>query len=450
MRLIARFAQEKEKFFEIITVYDKRTIKERLNKKTPALISIAEDYPAAVWFERKITDDFGIEILYSNDKRPLVKHEHFPENIYPLRKNFTNLNLNHRRVKEEKPINHGVVLGPTHPYLLESSQMQIFDKESKILHFEMMLFYKHRGIEKMVEGLSLEESKPIIERISASQSIAYQQALLSIQLQASKKRLPEVLKKYHAFLLEFERILNYLSELSILCQSVDFHEGGKLFSKHLELGREALKELTGHRFGFSSISVENEKIEMEKTYEYLFTLEKELYTFEKWIETKDKILEEMLLLGQISKEEAKRYGVVGITARASQISLDRRIGDSFYEKNDFFMNREEGGDSFSRFNIRISEIFTSLRMMRNMVSSNFLPFFLGTYVDGEYYAYVESSAGEVMMYIAIENEKIIRFFLRDPSFMTAQALPLALKGSDVQKMGIILNSFPLDIATVDL
>jgi len=60
MRLIARFAQENEKFFEVITVYDERTIKERLNKKTPALISIAKDYPTAVWFERKIIPMIGV------------------------------------------------------------------------------------------------------------------------------------------------------------------------------------------------------------------------------------------------------------------------------------------------------------------------------------------------------------------------------------------------------
>ena len=288
MRLIARFAQEKEKFFEVITVYDKRTIKERLNKVTPALISIAKDYPASVWFERKIRDDFGIEILYSNDERPLVKHEHFPKNIFPMRKEFKNNVIKYEKLdnSEYKP-EHGMIIGPTHPYHLESSQFQIFEKDGMILHFEMMSFYKYRGIEKVLEGLSLEEARVIVERISASQTVAYQTAFLDIELQASKKTLPDMMKKRHTFLLELERIINHLTDLSMLCQLIEFYDGSKFFIRHAEGGREAMKKLTSNRFGFSSIRVDSDFSDMDEVYEFLFLLEKELYEFEKWIEKRD-------------------------------------------------------------------------------------------------------------------------------------------------------------------
>jgi len=450
MRLIARFAQEQEKFFEIITVYDKRTIIEHLNKKTPALISIAQDYPAAAWFERKITDDFGIEILYSNDKRHLVKHEHFPKDIFPMQKKYTKLSVSHEEEVSLSTNNHGVILRPTHPYLLESSQFQLFDKDQTILHFEMMPFYKYRGIEKMLEGLTLEEGTPIVERISATESIAYQTALLEIKLQASKKVLPEMLKKRHIFLLEFERILSHLSDLATLCQLVEFHDGSSFFDKLLELGREKMKELTGHRFGFNSIRLDNNTENIDNVYEFLFSLEKDLISFEKWIETKDNILKKMLLLGQISKKDAEAYGLVGLVARCSSINIDRRHDDNFYEKNDFYINLEEAGDTFSRFNIRITEIFTSLRVMRNLRTHEMLPFCMGTPVDGEYYSYVEASTGELMMYISLKKGIIDRFYVRDASFLNGLALSLAIKNSDVSTLGLIVKSIPLNISAIDL
>ena len=451
MRLIARFAQEQEKFFEIITVYDERTIKERLNKNRPALISIAEDYPAAVWFERKITDDFGIEILYSNDKRPLVKHEHFPKNLFPMRKDYVKTNVKHEEESTGlKEGDHGVILGPTHPYLLESSQFQLFDRDETILHFEMMPFYKYRGIEKMLEGLTLEEARPIVERISAPQTISYQIAFLDIQLQASKKRLPEMLKKRHVFLLEFERIMNHLNDLAIMCQLVEFHDGASFFSNFIEEGRETMKNLTGHRFGFNSVMVESDFVDMDEAYEFLFSLERELLKFEKWIETKEKVLEKLLLVGQISKKTAEAYGLVGLIARCSNIALDRRQGDSFFEKNDFYINLEDAGDTFSRFNIRVSEIFTSLRVMRNLVKNNILPFFLGTPVDGEYYSYIESSSGELMMYISLKEGIIDRFFVRDPSFLNMQVLSFCVKNSEISNLGLIIKSIPLNVSAVDL
>ena len=450
MRLIARFAQEQEKYFEIITVYDERTIKERLNKKTPALISISEDYPAAVWFERKISDDFGIEILYSNDNRPLVKHEHFPSNVFPMRKDYAKLNVKHIKPASLTEGNHGVILGPTHPYHLESSQLQLFDRNNTILHFEMHAFYKYRGIEKMVEGLSIEEARPIIERISAPQSIAYQMAFLDLQLQASKKSLPEMIKKRHIFLLELERIINHLNDLSILCQLVEFYDGASFFTSFVEEGREVMKNLTGHRFGFSSVVVDSDFVDMDEAYAFLLSLEKKLLAFEKWIETKDEVLEKLLLLGQVSQEMVKEYGLVGIMARSAGITLDRRKGNAFFEKNDFYINLEEAGDTFSRFNLRIAEIFTSLRMMRNLVKNNILPFFLGTPIDGEYYSYVESSAGEVMMYLFLKEGVIDRFFLRDPSFLNIQVLPSVLKKNEISSLGLIVKSIPLNISAVDL
>ena len=451
MRLIARFAQEKEDFFEIITVYDERVIKERLNKHTPALISIAEEFPTAVWFERKISDDFGIEILYSKDKRPLVKHEHFPKDIFPMRKNYAKFSLNHQYAEQiDSPENYGVILGPTHPYHLESSQFQFFEQNKKILHFELMPFYKYRGIEKMLEGLTLEEARPIVERISAPQTIAYQTALLEIQLQASKKVLPEIIKKRHVFLLEFERILNHLNDLFILCQLVSFSEGASFFIKFLEEGRESMKKFTGHRFGFNAILLDAEFHDMEDVYGFLFALEKELLLFEEWIEQRDDILEKMLLLGQISKKDVEEYGLVGILARCVGTHVDRRLEDVFYEKNNFYINLEEGGDVFSRFNIRVNEIFTSLRVMKNLLKKNLFPFFLGTAVDGEYYSYVESSAGEIMMYIALKEGLIERFFIRDPSFLNAQILPICIKESDIDNLGLIVKSIPLHISAIDL
>ncbi len=273
---------------------------------------------------------------------------------------------------------------------------------------------------------------------------------MEIQLQASKKVLPEVLKKRHIFLLEFERILNHLSDLSILSQLVSFSEGASFFIKFLEDGRESMKNFTGHRFGFNAILLDEKFPDMEEVYEFLFALEKELQLFEKWIEQRDDILEKMLLLGQISKKDVEKYGLVGIMARCADIHIDRRVEDTFYKKSDFYINLEEGGDSFSRFNLRVNEIFTSLRVMKNLLKKNLFPFFLGTASDGEYYSYVESSSGEVMMYIALKEGVIERFFIRDPSFLNAQILPLCIKGSEVDNLGLIIKSIPLEISAIDL
>jgi len=451
MRLIARFAKEQEVFFEIITVYDKRVVKERINKITPALLSIAKEYPTAVWFERKITDDFGIEILYSNDKRPLLKHEHFPKDIYPMRKSFSKLSLEYSREKVDKSIdNHGIILGPTVPYYLESSQFQLFNRENNILHFEIMPFYKYRAIEKMLEGMTLEEAKPIVSRISGASSIAYQLAYLDIQLQASKKILPFGLKIKHMFFLEFERVLNHLYDLGLMCQFIDFIEGFSFFMKLLEEGRETMSELTGHRFGFTVIEMNSNSIDLKKAYDFIRHLEKELFWFEKWIKTKYSFWKKMIQQGVISREEASEFGLVGLVARSVNLDLDRRTDDKLYREYSFIIAQEGIGDASARFKIRLTEIHTSLRMMRRVLDNKVLPFFLGSFKDGEYYSYIESAGGELMMYLEIKDEKIERFFVRDPSFLNAQVLSRCVKGNKLDALGLIIKSIPLSFSANDL
>ena len=420
MRFIARFAQERENFLEVITVYDEVVKKESLNKETQTLLSITKEFPSAGLFESKMSNDFGIKILNSVDESPLVNvNENF----------FTTI---------------------THPYHLESSKICFLDKNRRISNFEMMPFYKHRGVEKMLEGLKLEEAMSIVERISASHTIAYQTAFLDIQLQASKKSLPDMIKKRHLFLLELERVINHLTDLSILCQLLEFTKGSEFFINYVEKARVIMKELTSSRFGFSSVRVDSDFLNMDEVYEFLVLLGKELPIFESWIVKRKKILKKTILLGQISKERALEYGLVGIMARSVGIPLDRRENNDFFLEYDYHINLEEEGDTLSRFSIRISEIFTSLRVMRSLVINNILPFFLGTPIDGEYYAYVESSAGEVMMYISLKDGVIERFFLRDPSFLNIQVLPFALQDAKVSNLSLIMKSIPLNISAIDL
>ncbi|MBU1666893.1 NADH-quinone oxidoreductase subunit C [bacterium] len=451
MRLIARFAQEQEECFEIITVYDLRVVKERINKITPALVSIAHEYPTALWFERKITDDFGIEILYSNDKRPLLKHEHFPKNLYPMRKSYRKVSIE-SVVEDSKPVNenHGVILGPTHPYHLDSSQFQLFDRNYEILHFETMPFYKYRGIEKMLEGLTLDDAKPIVERISGNMSIAYQTAYLNIQLQAAKKELPKIVKQRHIFLLELERIINHLYDLAVMSQFADFSEGSYFFMKLVEQGRAVMRDLTGHRFGFDAVNPNTNFIETDACYDFLFYLEKELAWFETWIKAIPSFWNSLIEVGQLSKEDTLSYGLVGIMARSVDIGLDRRMQNKLYTQSDFYISSEDTGDSAARFKIRLTEIYSSIRIMRKLFPNHNLPFFLGTVMNGEYYSYVESSAGELMMYVALKEGKIDRFFVRDPSFLNAQVLSECLKGNEVSSLGLIIKSVPLSFSANDL
>ena len=53
-------------------------------------VSIAKTYPSACWYEREITDGFGIEFQGAFDTRRLFLHETYPSDFHPLLKSFKN------------------------------------------------------------------------------------------------------------------------------------------------------------------------------------------------------------------------------------------------------------------------------------------------------------------------------------------------------------------------
>ena len=102
MRFIARYAKDKKDYFELVTVYEDEIQKEKIPKEKPFIKTISFKYPSAIWFERKIQDDFGIKIVDGFDTRKLLHHERFPDNIHPMLKDFTKKEINHSKFKPYK------------------------------------------------------------------------------------------------------------------------------------------------------------------------------------------------------------------------------------------------------------------------------------------------------------------------------------------------------------
>jgi len=155
MRFIARYAKELEKSFEIVTVYENEIQKEKISKENPSIKTLAKKHPCAIWFERKMHDDFGIVIEDAFDARPLVHQERFPKNIHPLRKNFQEKKINEApyvQYKYEAIKGDGVfqvAVGPIHAGIIEPGHFQFSQAGEEMLHLEVRHFYKNRGIEKM-------------------------------------------------------------------------------------------------------------------------------------------------------------------------------------------------------------------------------------------------------------------------------------------------------------
>ena len=455
MRFIARYAKDRGRVFDIVTVYDTKVEKEQVHKEKPIIKTLSHEHPAALWFERKMQDDFGIIVADAFDIRPLTHQEQFDTNLHPMCKSFHEKEL---QQTEFKPYDYEVIngegvfhvsVGPIHAGIIEPGHFHFSQAGEKMLHLEVRHFYTYRAIEKMLEGKTLQDAKPIIERISGNESIAYQICLRDIMLQSAGQELPSALQKRHAFLLEFERVIHHLTDLGFIPNDAGFSAALAFGSRLAEDARRKLKEITGHRFGFGAVEFENKFIDIASLHEWLDNLQESVEYFENWIIDIPSLWDRLDTTGILSLKKALKYDSVGVVAKASGLAVDRRV-NPFYLEHGFELASELSGDVAARFKVRIAELKNSLTMMRHFLEEDESSFVLNTLQDGEFMSFAESSIGELFMAIEIKEGVIERFFARDPSFMNWQAVHLMMRSDIIADFPLINKSCDLSYAGNDL
>ncbi|OIP53043.1 MAG: hydrogenase [Helicobacteraceae bacterium CG2_30_36_10] len=455
MRLIARFAKDRGTHFDVITVYNGKTDVQQCDKNKPLIESLTKKYPAAIWFERKMFDDFGIQVEGAFDTRPLLHHERFPKNIHPMLKNFNDKSLDlveptaypYERINGDGIFE--VAVGPIHAGIIESGHFQFSQAGEDILHLEVRHFYKYRGIEKLLENKTLDEAKAIIERISGNESVAYQIAFFEITAQAWHVEIPIHIRKRNALLLELQRVISHLTSLGFIPNDAGFEAALAICSKLSEAARRVMQRITGHRFGFAAIGFEIKEIDIEDFSLYLDSLQKDINWFEDWITDIPSLWDRFDNTGKISLAKAIKYSTVGVVARASGVTQDTR-DNQFYIDYGFEMANEKSLDVAARFKVRISEVKNSIVMMRNFLDNTNEKVIFKSLHDGEYNSFVESSLGELFMHVQIKDSLIERFFVRDPSFVNWQALHTMMDGNIIADFPLINKSCDLSYAGNDL
>ena len=454
MRFIARFAQQLEERFEVLDIFDAKIERHSLDLHNPTIDSIATRFPSAVWFERKMHDDFGIKVTKSFDSRPLVHHERFAK-IHPMRKEFKQKSLeltdfkpyHYETIKGEGIFQIGV--GPIHAGIIEPGHFHFSQEGEAILHLEVRHFYKYRGIEKIMEEQAPLDGFAIVQRISGNESIAYQIGYLELLAKASEQEIDDNILKYNAILLELERIAHHLTDLGFIPNDAGFGAALAFCSMLAEDTRRLLKEITNHRFGFDAVRGKAQKVDTKTLSDFIQSMRTKMQFFQEWIQDIPSLWDRLDSTGRLLSQDAKRYGCVGVVARASTIAIDRRY-NPFYQKHNWRMVTQKSGDVAARFLVRLEEIFVSLDMIEAMKDFSLAKIDFDTFKDGEYFSFVESSIGEVMQYLRIKDGKIDRYFARDPSFTNWQALHLMMSGNIIADFPLINKSCDLSYAGSDL
>ncbi|MCQ2372903.1 MAG: NADH-quinone oxidoreductase subunit C [Phascolarctobacterium sp.] len=431
----------------------------------PCLTSL---FPAAVWYERELHDMFGFIPVGHPDPRPLVLHESFPREFYPLRKRYS---VNHKAVGQREfnmctAEGEGVFevpVGPIHAGIIEPGHFRFSQAGEAMLQLDAKLFYTHRGIEKAVEGKTPEEALHIVERICGACSVANTLSFCQAVEKLSEVKVPRRAWLIRTFALEMERLYNHIGDTGNVCAGVGFSPVISMGARLKEYLQQLNELIAGNRFlrGLivpGGVAYDIDEAMLEEIEEELKKVKEVYADMVHIMGQQSNFLNRIQTTGVIRKQTALDLSMVGVGARASGVDRDSRkdMGFGIYDELDFDVVTEPNGDVEARIKVRIGEVEQSMELIRQLsyllrVDNTELKVDLGKLktLEGAW-GISESPRGDNLQWLMLDEAgKIDRLFVRSASYPNWPALPIAVQGDIIPDFPLINKSFELCYACID-
>jgi Ni,Fe-hydrogenase III large subunit/Ni,Fe-hydrogenase III component G len=436
----------------------------------PSFPSVTPQVVAAHWYEREVHDLLGLTPVGHPDPRRLVMHDDWPDDVFPLRKDF-DPTVPVPRVEREPHRFHdlhgeGIVeipVGPIHAGVIEPGHFRFAAVGEVVLHLETRLFYTHRGIEKLAEGKPAAHVLQLAERIcgacSLSHAVAYCQALETIAGVEAPPRAAAV----RTVFLELERLYNHIGDLGNICAGIGFAVGASYGAKLKDDLQRLNERLTGNRFlrGVCRLGGVRRDLSAEGRRDLDATLTwiaREYGEFIAVLLGSETAVERLTNTGRLSRETARALGVVGVAARASGLDLDCRRDHpyAYYDRlsESIPVPVRAECDVKARALVRMDEVLVSFAVIRQVLAA--LP---GGPLAVEVgplpphraaFSATESPRGENLHWVRTGADGTIdRYRVRSASYPNWPAVAASVPGNMVPDFPLINKSFELCYACLD-
>jgi NADH-quinone oxidoreductase subunit D len=320
-----------------------------------------------------------------------------------------------------------VPIGPQHPALKEPGHFEFTVDGEMITGARMRLGYVHRGIEKATEQRNWIQNLYLLERVcgicSHTHTSAYSQGVETL----AQVDVPPRAHAIRELVAGLERIHSHLLWLGVAAHEAGFDTLFMYSWRDRETVMNLLEELTGNRVNYSiSIlgGVKND-IGAEQSasiHKALDFLEQRIRYYLDVVTTDAAFLQRTRGVGTMTLKEAKHFGAVGPTARASGVHRDVRLDAPYgaYKRFPVSMVTDVRGDLEARFVVRMKELLVSCSTIRtivdNMPGGEIATRFPRKVPAGETVSRVEAPRGEVFYFIKSGGgESPTRLHIRTPS-----------------------------------
>jgi Ni,Fe-hydrogenase III large subunit/Ni,Fe-hydrogenase III component G len=474
--LVSMFASDERELrggFAVYYVFADRSrgalliLRAPVDRDKPEIRSVSERVHAAALYEREIRDLFGIVPVGHPDARRLVFHGNWPDGEFPLRRDFDQRRrpaLAKKETEFRRVLGEGVYeipVGPVHAGIIEPGHFRFSVRGEPVINLEALLYYVHKGIEKMCEGQSVERCLYISERISG--------------MRPSRTRLPIVRrsKRSPAPGPGPGRLYEGRFRGAREADESSRRPRGRLPGRRLRLCHLSVPDDEGWAYavadelcGMRFLRSVNRPGGVRKDFvagkeagiaAQLKKIRKELEDTAAIVRSNSLFAERLEGTGILRQDIARDLNAVGPGGRASGIGFDVRKSCPYeaFGELEFKVPTYAKGDIACRVDAKIEECFESISLMTQALEKMPAGKVLEPVGSVEPYRFAfgltEAPRGENIHFVMTgENNTLYRYKVRTPSFCNWPPLCHAVKGNIVPDFPLINKSFNLSYAGNDL
>lgn len=345
-----------------------------------------------------------------------------------------------------------IPIGPYHPLQEEPEHYLLTVEEEEVIDVDVQIGYNHRGIEKLSEDKTFNQVPFLVERVCGICSHSHPYAYCLAVEDCGDIEVPERAKYIRTLIGELERIHSHLLWAGLAGHFIGYDTVFMWAWKYREDVLDLLELLTGNRNAYAMMKPGGVQREIKRG-----DLEEARPTLEKLKEKSEMlygaVLDDPVLkarledIGVLSKEDARAFGALGPTSRASGLPADVRSDFPYgvYDKLDWKVITREAGDTLARVEVRLLETLESIKMVEQMIDEMPDQGPIDSEPEevppGEGIGSYEAPRGEAFHYVQSDgSNRPVRHKIRAPTFMNFPTYKSTCVGETVADATIILAS----------
>ncbi|MCC7522051.1 MAG: NADH-quinone oxidoreductase subunit D [Flavobacteriaceae bacterium] len=354
-------------------------------------------------------------------------------------------------------------MGPQHPATHGVLRLVLTIDGEIIKKVEPDLGYIHRSIEKMCEYDTYQQIVHLTDRMDYLSSHINNEAVCLTVEKALELEVPERVKVIRTIIGELTRLASHQLWWGVFGMDIGGLTTYFYAFRDREMINDIFEETCGARLTMNynvpgGLMFDIHPNFVNRTKAFIKHFKTKLPEYDQLL-TGNIIFEKRTKgVGVISKEDAISFGVTGPTARGSGLVSDIRKSHPYsaYDRVNFNEVLFTEGDTWSRYKVRIQEMWESISIIEQLIDN--IPegdFKVPTKAviklpKGEFYQRVETARGELGVYINSDgNKNPYRLKFRSPGFSNLSILDHVARGSKLGDLVAIMASFDLVIPDID-